>query len=75
LNLRPVFRAPGMGTGGSPLLSRPQRGKKAQGREGDRPVREVWRARDTRLGRDVAIKVLPEALALEPERPGPVRAF
>jgi Tol biopolymer transport system component len=31
---------------------------------------EVWRARDTRLQRDVAIKVLPEALATEPERLG-----
>jgi Tol biopolymer transport system component len=31
---------------------------------------EVWRARDTRLQRDVAIKVLPEALASEPERLG-----
>jgi serine/threonine-protein kinase len=31
---------------------------------------EVWRARDTRLQRDVAIKVLPEALADEPERLG-----
>src|SRR5262245_47195930 len=29
---------------------------------------EVWRARDTRLQRDVAIKVLPELLAAEPER-------
>jgi serine/threonine-protein kinase len=29
---------------------------------------EVWRARDVRLGREVAIKVLPEALAREPER-------
>jgi eukaryotic-like serine/threonine-protein kinase len=29
---------------------------------------EVYRARDTRLGRDVAIKVLPGALAQNPER-------
>ncbi len=29
---------------------------------------EVWRARDTRLQRDVAIKVLPDLLAEEPER-------
>ena len=30
---------------------------------------EVYRARDTRLARDVAIKVLPEALSSDPERP------
>ena len=29
---------------------------------------EVWRARDTRLQRDVAIKVLPEAFAKDADR-------
>ncbi len=29
---------------------------------------EVYRARDTRLGRDVAVKILPAAFAADPER-------
>jgi serine/threonine protein kinase len=29
---------------------------------------EVWRATDTKLNRDVAVKVLPEAFAQDPDR-------
>ena len=29
---------------------------------------EVWRARDTKLDRDVALKVLPEAFTADPDR-------
>jgi hypothetical protein len=32
-------------------------------------MEEVYRARDTRPGRDVAIKVLPEEFSLDKERP------
>ena len=35
---------------------------------------EVYRARDTKLGRDVAIKILPRAFARDPERLRALRA-
>ena len=35
---------------------------------GEGGIDEVYRARDTRLNRSVAIKVLPQAIAADPER-------
>ena len=35
---------------------------------------EVYRARDTKLNRDVALKILPDVFALDPDRLRPLRA-
>jgi serine/threonine protein kinase len=53
---------------GSALIGRRLRDYHLHGWIGAGGMGEVYRARDLKLGRDVAIKLLPPALARDPER-------
>ena len=52
----------------SPLTGRTIGAYQLQGLLGAGGMGEVYRARDTKLGRDVAIKVLPEVFTTDPQR-------
>jgi hypothetical protein len=56
------------GVGSSVLTGRRLGAYQVQARLGAGGMGEVYRARDTKLGRDVAIKILPRAFTSDPER-------
>jgi hypothetical protein len=58
----------GIGDSGLDLIGRQIGGYQMLSRLGAGGMGEVYRARDLKLGRDVAIKVLPSSFAADPER-------
>ena len=61
-------------TGASILTGRRLGGYEIHARIGVGGMGEVYRARDTKLGRDVAIKILPSAFSSDPRSAGAVRS-